>query len=89
MGNEREIKNKLMNTPAFSKSNLVPYSEDSDNTPIDPINNIESSLMGKEESLMASGPVEPYGKTVELKMIELTLLMRTMMHYCVAAEMLK
>ena len=78
-----------MNTPAFSKSNLVPYSVDSDNIPIDPINNIESSLMGKEESLMASGPVEPYGKTVELKMIELTLLMRTRMHYCVAAEMLK
>jgi hypothetical protein len=78
-----------MNTPASSKSNLVPYSVDSDNIPIDLKDNIESSLMGKEESLMASGQAEMYGKTEELKMIELMLLMRTRKHYCVVAEMLK
>jgi hypothetical protein len=62
---------------------------DSDNIPIDLKDNIESSLMGKEESLMASGLAETYGRTEELKTIELMLLMRTRMHYCVVAEMLK
>ena len=77
-----------MNKPASSKSNLVPYSVDSDNTPIDLKGNIGSNLTGKEESLMASELAETYGKMVELKMIEV-MLMRTKMHCCVGAEMLK
>ena len=50
---------------------------DLDNTPI----NIGSSLRGKEESLIASELAERYGKTAELKMIEVMLL-RTKVHYC-------
>jgi hypothetical protein len=38
---------------------------------------------------MGSGLAERYGKTVELKMIEVMLLMGTKMHYCVGAEILK
>ena len=52
---------------------------DSDNIPIVLKGNIESSPTGKEESLMASEPAEPYGKTVELMLIEV-MLMKTKMH---------
>lgn len=74
-----------MNTPASSKRNLVPYSVDSDNTPIDLKGNIGLSPMGKEELLMALELAERNGKMVELRMIEV-MLMRTRMH-CVGAEM--
>ena len=61
---------------ASSKSNLVPYSVNSDNTLIDLKSNIRLNLMGKEEWLMESELAETYGKTVELGV----MLMRTKMH---------
>ena len=79
----------IMNTPASSKRNLVPYSVDLDNTPIDQVGNIGSSLMGKEEQLMESGLAETYEKMAELRLIEVMLMMKTKVHYCVVAEMSK
>jgi len=67
-----------MNTPASSKSNLVPYSVDSDNTLIVLKGNIGSNLMGKEESLMESGLAVRYGRMVELR-LNVVMLMRTRM----------
>lgn len=74
-----------MNTPASLKNNLVPYSVDSNNTPIDLKDNIESSLTRKEEWSMALELAETREKTVELRLI-VVMLMKTMMH-CVGGGM--